>query len=69
MDIIEEEGLMQHASKVGNYLKKHLFQLAEVHPNIGHVRGRYFTNIFLGYVHLIISDLLIVIPSLSEGCS
>lgn len=45
LDVIEDEGLMQHAKKVGDYLKAEALKLKEKHPIIGDVRGR---GLFLG---------------------
>jgi 4-aminobutyrate aminotransferase-like enzyme len=37
--VIEDEGLMANAAKVGSYLRQGLLTLAERHPVIGDVRG------------------------------
>ena len=37
--VIEEEGLVANAAKVGSYLRHGLLTLAERHPQIGDVRG------------------------------
>ncbi len=39
LDVIEEEGLMQNATRVGNHLMHHLRELAEESRLIGDVRG------------------------------
>jgi 4-aminobutyrate aminotransferase len=39
LDVIEEEGLMQNATRVGNHLMLHLRELAEESRLIGDVRG------------------------------
>ena len=39
LDVIEEEGLMEHATRVGDMLKKGIEKLAEKHSIIGEVRG------------------------------
>lgn len=45
LDVIQNEGLQQHAWHVGNHLKKALQELMDVYPLIGDVRGR---GLFLG---------------------
>jgi 4-aminobutyrate aminotransferase len=40
LDVIEEEGLIEHAGEVGAYLLESLAQLEAYHPSIGNVRGR-----------------------------
>ncbi|MBV9357156.1 MAG: aspartate aminotransferase family protein [Chloroflexi bacterium] len=40
LQVIEEEGLVNHAGEVGAYLLESLAQLEAYHPSIGHVRGR-----------------------------
>ncbi|CAB4018494.1 5-phosphohydroxy-L-lysine phospho-lyase [Paramuricea clavata] len=45
LDVIEEEGLQEHALQVGNFLLKHLKELQKVHPLIGDVRGK---GLFIG---------------------
>nr|KAG5707741.1 hypothetical protein BaRGS_003316 [Batillaria attramentaria] len=45
LDVIEQEGLVEHAKKVGEYLKAEALKLKEKHPLIGDVRGR---GLFLG---------------------
>jgi len=40
LDVIEEEKLMEHATKVGAKLKKAAMELAKKHPIVGAVRGR-----------------------------
>jgi len=39
LDVIEQEGLMSNAMRVGDYLKGGLTQLSTQHPEIGDVRG------------------------------
>jgi 4-aminobutyrate aminotransferase-like enzyme len=39
LDIIEDEGLIANAAKVGSYLRQGLLALAERHPVAGDVRG------------------------------
>jgi 4-aminobutyrate aminotransferase-like enzyme len=39
LDVVEEEGLVANAAKVGSYLRHGLLTLAERHPLIGDVRG------------------------------
>ncbi|MFZ0548222.1 MAG: aminotransferase class III-fold pyridoxal phosphate-dependent enzyme, partial [Candidatus Promineifilaceae bacterium] len=45
LDVIEEEGLQEHAGEVGRYLKEGLTALKEQHPIIGDVRGE---GLFIG---------------------
>ncbi len=45
LEVIEEEGLKEHAKKTGNYLKNHLRGLQKSHAVIGDVRGY---GLFLG---------------------
>jgi 4-aminobutyrate aminotransferase-like enzyme len=45
LDVIEEEGLQQHALEVGNYLMDGFRALSEKHPEIGDVRGQ---GLFIG---------------------
>ncbi len=45
LNVIEEEGLKEHAKKTGNYLKNHLKDLQKSHAVIGDVRGY---GLFLG---------------------
>ena len=45
LDVIEEEGLLQHAQRVGHYLKEGFLALGERHPEIGDVRG---LGLFMG---------------------
>jgi 4-aminobutyrate aminotransferase-like enzyme len=45
LNVIEEEGLMDHAKKIGNYLKAQLRGLQKSHSIIGDVRGY---GLFLG---------------------
>ncbi|MEE8146188.1 MAG: aminotransferase class III-fold pyridoxal phosphate-dependent enzyme, partial [Longimicrobiales bacterium] len=45
LDVIEEEGLQEHALRVGTHLKSRLAALQERHPVLGDVRGR---GLFLG---------------------
>jgi 4-aminobutyrate aminotransferase-like enzyme len=45
LDVIEAEGLQDHARVMGDYLLRELAKLQEAHPLIGHVRG---LGLFLG---------------------
>ncbi|XP_076458997.1 5-phosphohydroxy-L-lysine phospho-lyase-like [Babylonia areolata] len=45
LDVIEEEGLMNHAADVGGYLKDCALKLKEKHDIVGDVRGR---GLFVG---------------------
>jgi 4-aminobutyrate aminotransferase-like enzyme/Ser/Thr protein kinase RdoA (MazF antagonist) len=45
LDVIHDEGLQQHALRVGQHLEDSLLRLAQRHPAIGDVRGR---GLFLG---------------------
>ena len=45
LDVIEEEGLLQKAQRVGQYLKEGFLALGERHPEIGDVRG---LGLFMG---------------------
>ena len=45
MDVIEREGLQQHALEVGGYLRQRLTDLMDTHEVVGDVRGR---GLFLG---------------------
>ena len=45
LDVIEQEGLQQHALSVGDYLLNHLRPLVNQHPLIGDVRG---SGLFMG---------------------
>ncbi|XP_013380181.1 5-phosphohydroxy-L-lysine phospho-lyase-like [Lingula anatina] len=45
MDVIEKEGLVQHAREVGNYLQDRLGELQKKHQIIGDVRG---VGLFVG---------------------
>lgn len=45
LDVIEQEGLREHAREVGDYLTEGLRDLASRHSLVGHVRGR---GLFLG---------------------
>ena len=45
LDVIEQDGLMQHATELGGRFKAGLRELQERHPIIGDVRGR---GLFLG---------------------
>jgi 4-aminobutyrate aminotransferase-like enzyme len=45
LDVIEEEGLQQHALRVGHYLMRGFRALGERHPEIGDVRGQ---GLFIG---------------------
>jgi 4-aminobutyrate aminotransferase-like enzyme len=45
LDVIEEEALVEHAGRTGEYLLDGLRRLAGAHPLIGDVRGR---GLFLG---------------------
>lgn len=40
IDIVEEEGLVQHSHEVGNYFMERLRELQQRHPLISEVRGR-----------------------------
>lgn len=40
LDVLEEEGLMEHAREVGDYVLQRLTGLQQRHPLIGDVRGR-----------------------------
>jgi 4-aminobutyrate aminotransferase-like enzyme/Ser/Thr protein kinase RdoA (MazF antagonist)/murein DD-endopeptidase MepM/ murein hydrolase activator NlpD len=46
LDIIKEEGLQEHALKVGDYLKQGLERLQKIYPIIGDIRG---FGLFLGF--------------------
>lgn len=39
LEVIEKEGLIQNAAKLGTYLKEKLLELQDKHPLIGDVRG------------------------------
>jgi 4-aminobutyrate aminotransferase-like enzyme len=45
LDVIEQEGLMANAQRVGEYLRQHLRELGERDPRIGDVRG---AGLFIG---------------------
>jgi 4-aminobutyrate aminotransferase-like enzyme len=45
LDVIEAEGLQDHARVMGDYLLREMAKLQEAHPLIGHVRG---LGLFLG---------------------
>ncbi|XP_076458093.1 ethanolamine-phosphate phospho-lyase-like isoform X2 [Babylonia areolata] len=45
LDVMEEEGLLQHAADVGDYLRDQALKLKEKHPLIGDVRSR---GLFMG---------------------
>ena len=45
LDVIEQEGLMANAVRVGDYLRQRLTELSARHPEIGEVRG---AGLFLG---------------------
>jgi len=45
LDVIEQEGLMANAQRVGEYLRQRLRELAIRHPRIGDVRG---AGLFIG---------------------
>jgi 4-aminobutyrate aminotransferase-like enzyme/Ser/Thr protein kinase RdoA (MazF antagonist) len=45
LDVIEDEGLREHAAEVGGHLKRRLADLADRHPIVGDVRG---LGLFLG---------------------
>jgi len=45
LDVIEQEGLMANAQRVGDYLRQRLRGLMEQHPRIGDVRG---AGLFIG---------------------
>jgi ethanolamine-phosphate phospho-lyase len=45
LDVLEEEGLQQHALEVGEYYLQSLHQLAQKYPQIGDVRG---SGLFIG---------------------
>lgn len=45
LDVIEQEGLMANALRVGEYLRQQLRELARRHPHLGDVRG---AGLFIG---------------------
>ncbi len=45
LDVIEDEGLQEHAHRVGSHMRDGLLSLMERHPAVGDVRGR---GLFLG---------------------
>jgi 4-aminobutyrate aminotransferase-like enzyme len=45
LEVIEDEGLREHAAEVGGHLKRRLADLADRHPIVGDVRG---LGLFLG---------------------
>jgi 4-aminobutyrate aminotransferase-like enzyme len=45
LDVIEQEGLMNNAHRVGDYLRQRLFELSKRHEMIGEVRG---AGLFIG---------------------
>ncbi|WP_297794915.1 aminotransferase class III-fold pyridoxal phosphate-dependent enzyme [uncultured Eudoraea sp.] len=45
LDVIESEGLQEHAQEVGSYLKKCLTELQKEYPEIGDIRGH---GLFIG---------------------
>jgi 4-aminobutyrate aminotransferase-like enzyme len=45
LDVIQNEGLMAHAARVGAFLQKGLRELAAIYPQIGDVRG---AGLFIG---------------------
>ncbi len=48
MEIIENEGLMENAAAMGDYLLEELVKLMDKHPSIGDVRGKgLFTGVEL----------------------
>ncbi|MGH1366064.1 MAG: aminotransferase class III-fold pyridoxal phosphate-dependent enzyme [Calditrichia bacterium] len=62
LDIIEKEGLQQHAFEVGNYLKERLLELE--HPLIGDVRG---SGLFIGME--LVRDKNTLEPATSEAAA
>ncbi|MFT7501790.1 MAG: 4-aminobutyrate aminotransferase-like enzyme/Ser/Thr protein kinase RdoA (MazF antagonist) [Gammaproteobacteria bacterium] len=63
LDVLEDERLRAHASKVGNHLIEHLRHLAGRHPAIGDVRGR---GLFIG-VDLVTDDALTPATDLAKS--
>lgn len=45
MEVVEEDGLREHASEVGQHLLRQCKRLQEKHPIIGDVRG---AGLFIG---------------------
>lgn len=45
LDVLEDEGLLQNAEKIGGYFRQALDAMQQLHPSIGDVRG---TGLFIG---------------------
>lgn len=62
MEVIERQGLQQHAAKVGNHLLSELYQLAKRRKLIGDVRG---VGLFIGIE--LVRDRKIRTPATAEA--
>jgi 4-aminobutyrate aminotransferase len=38
--LVEEEGMLENAARVGRYMQEHVRDMVDRHPSIGHVRGK-----------------------------
>lgn len=62
MEVLEREGLQNHALEVGNHLLAELKKLAQRHPIIGDIRG---TGLFVGIE--LVQDRVKRLPATAEA--